>query len=149
MVDVIHFHTNLSEWQRRVGNKISPFALDESVVNGDSIMDRMTADQEVLRSEALNMQLKMARAKRRAKERLPGRNKDQTKARREHSVFAAAYGDAIKQKSQDRVTTATKMAMDLLDLSFSDKAIQIIRSTKDWVETLRNELRMIDVAFIT
>ena len=62
-VDVIHFHTNLSEWQRRVGNKISPFALDESVEDGDSIMERMTADQEVLRSEALNMQLKMARAK--------------------------------------------------------------------------------------
>ena len=34
------------------------------------------------------------------------------------------------------------MAMDLLDLSFSDRAIQIIRGTKDWVETLRNELCM-------
>ena len=112
------------------------------MASGDDIMNQMAKDQEVLRGEALSMQLKMARAKRRAKERLPGRNKEQTKARREHGIFAAAYGDAIKQKHQDRVTTATKMAMDLLDLPFSDKAIQIIRGTKDWVETLRNELRM-------
>ena len=34
------------------------------------------------------------------------------------------------------------MAMELLDLPFTDKAIQIIRGTKAWVETLRNELRM-------
>ena len=33
------------------------------------------------------------------------------------------------------------MAIDLLYLSFSDKAMQIIRGMKDWVETLRNELR--------
>ena len=42
----------------------------------------------------------------------------------------AAYGDAVRQKSNDRVTTATTTAMELLDLHFTDKAIQIIRGTK-------------------
>ena len=140
-VDVIHFHSNLSEWQRRVGDRISPFALEVPAADGDDLMQRLTEDQEVLRKEALNMQLKEAKSRRRAKERLPGRNKEQTKVRREHSIFAAAYGDAMRQKSHDGVTTATKMDMDLLDLSFSDKAMQIIRGMKDWVETLRNELR--------
>jgi len=139
---VIHFHSNLSEWQRRVGNKISLFTPDEAMVDGESLMERLVADQKVMREEALIMQLKEAKAWLGAKERLPGRSKEQTKARRDHSIFAAAYGDAIKQKSHDRVTTATTMAMDLLDLSFSDKAMQIIRGTKDWVKTLRNELRM-------
>ena len=64
------------------------------------------------------------------------------KVRRHHGIFAAAYGDAIRQKSNDRMTTATTMAMELLDLHFTDKAIQIIRGTKVWVEALRNKLRM-------
>ena len=130
------------EWQRRVGNKISPFTPDEELADSESLMKQLVIDQEVMKEEASTMQFKEAKARRRAKERLPGRSKEQNIVRRHHGIFAAAYGDAIKQKSHDRVTTATAMAMELLDLSFSDKAIQIIRRTKDWVETLRNEPQM-------
>ena len=100
-------------------------------------MKQLVADQEAIREEALTMQLKEAKARRRAKERLPGWSKEQTTVRRQHGIFAAAYGDAIKQTSHDRVTTATVMAMELLDLSFWDKAMQIIRGTKDWSPVMR------------
>ena len=100
------------------------------MADGESLMEQLVADQEVMKDEALALQFKEAKARRRAKERLPGRSKEQITVRRHHGIFAAAYGDAIRQKSNDRVTTATVMAMELLDLPFTDKAIQIIRGTE-------------------
>jgi len=35
------------------------------------------------------------------------------------------------------------MAMRILGLPFTDKAMQIIRGTKPWVEALRSELRVV------
>ena len=55
-------------------------------------------------------------------------------------ILAAVYSDVVRQKSKDRVTTATAMAIELPDLHFSERAI--IRGTKDWVEALRNELQV-------
>ena len=141
-IDVIHFHSNVLERQRRVANRISPFTPEEETADGEYLMKQLLTDQEMMKEEATALQFKEAKAMRRAKERLLGRSNDQTKVRRHHGVFAAAYRDAIRQKSNDRVTTATTMAIELLDLPFTNKAIQIIGGTKAWVETLRNELRM-------
>jgi len=46
--------------------------------NGDALIAMQRADQEVMKDEMLKLQLREAKARRRAKEREPGRNKDQT-----------------------------------------------------------------------
>ena len=53
--------------------------------NGDALIAMQRADQEVMKDEMLKLQLREAKARRRAKEREPGRNKDQTAVKHKHT----------------------------------------------------------------
>ena len=122
-IDVVHFHSNVLKWQKRVASRISPFAPEEELADGESLMKQLLIDQDTMKDEAIELQFKQAKARRRAKERLPDRSKEQTIVRRDHGILSAAYVDATRQKRNDRVTTATTMAMKILGLPFTDKAM--------------------------
>ena len=97
-VNVIHFHSNLLEWHKRVADRISPFTPGkEFAVDGEPLIKQLLADQEMMKEEALALQFKEAKVRQRAKERLPGCSKEQTKVRRHHGIFAAAYCNAVRQ----------------------------------------------------
>ena len=72
-IDVIHFHSNVLKWQRRVANRISPFTPEEESADGKSLMKQLLVDQEMMKEEAIALQFKEAKARRRAKECLLGR----------------------------------------------------------------------------
>jgi len=63
--------------------------------DGDALMAMQRADQEVMKDEVLKLELREAKARRRAKERQPERSTEQTAVRHKHSFFAAAYVDAV------------------------------------------------------
>jgi len=62
--------------------------------DGDARMVMQRADQEVMKDEVLKLQLREAKARRRAKERQPGRSKEQSAVR--HYFLAAAYATLMQ-----------------------------------------------------
>ena len=79
-------------------------------------MAMQRADQEVMKDEVLKLQLREAKARRRAKERQPGRSKEQTAVRHKHSFLAATYVDAVDHKDGERTTFATDRAFEHMGL---------------------------------
>ena len=90
----------------------------------------------------LRLQLTEAKGRRRAKERQPGRSKEQNAVRHMHSLFAAAYVDAVDHKDGERTTFATDWAFEHMGLrSMSDGARRVIRGMSRWAEALRSEIK--------
>jgi len=95
-----------------------------------------------MKDEVLKLQLREAKARRRAKERQPGRSKEQTAVRHKHSFLAAAYVDAVDHKDGERTTFATDRAVEHMGLrSMSDWARRVIRGMPRWAEALRSEIK--------
>jgi len=112
-----------------------PMAMHSSVV-----MQR--ADQEVMKDEVLKLQLREAKDRRRAKERQPGRSKEQTAIRHKHSFLAPAYVDAVDHKDGEWTTFATNRAFEHMGLrSMSDGARSVIRGMPRWAQALRSEIK--------
>jgi len=90
----------------------------------------------------LRLQLTEAKGRRRAKERQPGRSKEQNAVRHMHFLFAAAYVDAVDHKDGERTTFATDWAFEHMGLrSMSDGARRVIRGMSRWAEALRSEIK--------
>jgi len=66
--------------------------------DGDALLAMQRADQEVMKEEVLKLQLREAKARRRAKEHQPGRSKEQAAIRLNYFFLAAAYVDAVDHK---------------------------------------------------
>jgi len=110
--------------------------------DGDTLMAMQRADQEVMKDEVLKLQLKEAKARRRAKERQPGRSKEQNAVRHMHSLLAAAYVDAVDHTDGERTTFATDRAFEHMGLRcMSDGARRVIRGMSRWAEALRSEIK--------
>jgi len=137
--DAVFFQTHLRAWQEAVQDKMLP-ASEEN--DGDTLVEMQRADQEVMKDEVLKLQLREAKARRRAKERQPGRSKEQTAVRHEHSFLAAAYVDAVDHTDGERTTFATDRAFEHMGLrSMSDEARRVIRGMPRWAEALRSEIK--------
>ena len=96
--------------------------------DGDARMVMQRADQEVMKDEVLKLQLREAKARRRAKERQPGRSKEQSAVRHKHYFLAAAYVDAVDHADGERNTFATNRAFEHIGLrSMSQGAGRVIR----------------------
>jgi hypothetical protein len=105
-------------------------------------MAMQRADQEVMKDEVLKLQLREAKARRRAKEHQPGRSKEQNAVRHKHSLLAAAYVDAVDYKNGKRTTFATDRAFEHMGLrSMSDGARRVVRGMPRWAEDLRSEIK--------
>jgi len=110
--------------------------------DGDTLMAMQRADQEVMKDEVLKLQLKEAKARRRAKERQPGRSKKHNAVRHMYSLLAAAYVDAVYHKDGERTTFATDRAFEHMGLhSMSDGARRVVRGMSRWAEALRSEIK--------
>ena len=124
-INAVFFQNHLRAWQDAVQDKMLP-ASEEN--DGDTLMAMQQADQEVMKDEVLKLQLKEAKARRRAKERQPGRSKEQNAVRHKHSLLAAAYVNAVDHKDGERTTFATDRALKHMGLrSMSDGARRVIR----------------------
>jgi len=138
-IDAVFFQNHLRAWQDAVQDKMLP-ASEEN--DGDTHMAMQRADQEVMKDEVLELQLREAKARRRAKKRQPGHNKEQTAVRHKHSFLAAAYVDAVDHKDGERTTYATDRAFEHMGLrSMSDGARRVIRGIPRWAEALRSEIK--------
>jgi len=138
-IDADFFQNNLRAWQDAVQDKMLP-ASEEN--DGDTLMAMQQADREVMKDEVLKLQLREANARRRAKERQPGRSKEQTAVRHKHSFLAATYVDAVDHKDGERTTFATDRAFEHMGFrSMSDGAKRVIRGMPRWAEALRSEIK--------
>jgi len=138
-IHAVFFQNHIRAWQEAVQDKMLS-ASEET--NGETLMVMQRADQEVMKDEVLKLQLREAKARRRAKERQPGRSKEQTAVRHKHSLFAAAYVDAVDHKNGERTTFATDQAFEHMGLrSMSDGARRVIRGMPRWAEALRSEIK--------
>jgi len=110
--------------------------------DGDTLMAIQWADQEVMKDEVLKLQLREVKARRRAKERQPGRSKEQSAVRHKHSFLTAAYVDAVDHEDGERTTFATDQAFEHMGLrSMSDGARRVITGMPRWAEALRSEIK--------
>jgi len=135
----VFFHNHLRAWQDAVQDKMLP-ASEEN--DGDTLMAMQRADQEAMKDEILKLQLKEAKTRRRAKERQPGRSKEQNAVRHKHSLPATAYVDAVDHKDGERTTFATDRAFEHMGLrSMSNGARRVIRGMPRWAEALRSEIK--------
>jgi len=124
-INAVFFQNHLRAWQDAVQDKMLA-ASEEN--DRDTLRAMQRADQEVMKDEVLKLQLKEAKARRRAKERQPGRSKEQNAVRHKHSLLAAAYVDAVDHKDGERTTFATDRAFEHMGLrSMSDGARRVIR----------------------
>jgi len=124
-IDVVFFQNHIRAWQEAVQDKMLPASEEH---DGDTLLAIQRADQEVMNDEVLKLQLREAKARRRAKERQPGRSKEQTAVRHKHSFLAVAYVDAVDHKDGERTTFATDQAFEHMGLrSMSDGAKRVIR----------------------
>ena len=135
------FQTHIRAWQEAVQCRMLP-SYEET--NGDALMVMQRADQEVMEEEVLKLQLREAKAIRRAKVRQSGRSKEQTAVRQRHSFLAAAYVDAVDHKDGGlgRTTCATNQAFKHMGLrSMSDGARRVIEGMHRWAEALRSKIK--------
>jgi len=138
-IDAVFFQNHIQKWQEAIQEKMLP-ASDE--IEGEKLMEMQRADQETMKEEILRLQLREAKAKRRAKERQPGRSKEQTAVRRRHSYLAAAYVDAISHKDHEKTTFATNLTFKHMGLGLmSDEARKVIRGMANWASALRVEIK--------
>jgi len=138
-IDAVFFQNHLRAWQDAAQDKMLPASKEN---DGDTLMAMQRADQEVMKDEVLKLQLREAKARRRAKERQPGRSKEQTAVRHKYSFLAAAYVDAVDHKDGERTTVATDRAFEHMGLrSTSDGARRVIRGMPRWAEALRSEIK--------
>jgi len=133
-VDAVFFHNHIRAWQEAVQCRMLP---SSEKTDGDALMATQRADQEVMKDEVLKLQLREAKARRRAKQRQPGRSKEQTAVRQRHSFLAAAYVDAVDHKDGERTTCATNWAFEHMGLrSMTDGARRVVKGMPRWAEAL-------------
>ena len=138
-VDTLFFHNHIRAWQEAVQCRMLP---SSEKPNGDALMAMQRADQEVMKDEVLKLQIREAKARRRAKERQPSRSKGQTAVIHRHSFLAAAYVDAVDHKNGERTTCATDRPFKHMGLcSMADGARRVVRAMPSWVEALRSEIK--------
>ena len=75
----------------------------------------MREEQDIMRGEALKLQVRAETSRRRARERRPNRSKDQVRTRRLHATLAVAYSEALMATADSRVTVATRVGLKALD----------------------------------
>jgi len=95
-VDVVFFQRNLLKWHKNVQQRISPFANEGEEATGESLLNKMHEEQDIMRSESLKPQGRAETSKYslRACERRPDRSKEQVRIRRLHATLAVAYATA-------------------------------------------------------
>ena len=54
--DVVFFQRNLLQWHKNVQQRISPFSNDSEEATGESLLNRMREEQDIMRGEALKLQ---------------------------------------------------------------------------------------------
>ena len=85
-IDVVFFQLNLLQWHKNVQQRISPFASDGEEQTGESLLNKMRKEQDIMRCEALKLQGRAQTSRRRASERHPNRSKEQVRIRRLHAT---------------------------------------------------------------
>jgi len=83
----------------------------------------MREEQDIMRGEALKLQVRAETSRRRARERRPNRSKDQVWTRRLHATLAVAYSEALIATADSRVTVATRVGLKVLGLDYLPEAI--------------------------
>ena len=76
-VDVVFFQRNLLQWHKNVEQRISPFAIDNEEATGESLLNKMREEQNIMRGKALKLRGRAETSRRRARERRPNRSKEQ------------------------------------------------------------------------
>ena len=101
-------------------------------------MEKILIDQDTMTRTAFYVQIKEAKARMRAKERAPGRDKVQKWNLSRHATLQAAYHEATNNKDSDRISIAIKLAFRFLDLEpGNEENMKITRSSRAWAETLK------------
>jgi len=95
-----------------------------------------------MRGEALKLQGKAEASRRRARERLPDRSKEQVQVRRLHATLAVAYSEALQATKDSVVTAATKVGLKTLGLDHLPEALfKHIQVSPNWAYLLRAEIK--------
>jgi len=121
-VDVFFFQRNLLQWHKDVQQKISPFSSEGGEAAGDSLLQKMGEEQDIMRGEALNLPVRAETSRRRARKRHPNSSKEQVRTRRLHTTLAVAYSEALAATANFRVTVATRVGLKALGLDHLPEA---------------------------
>jgi len=122
-VDVVFFQRNLLQWHKNVQQRISPFSSEGGEATGELLLQQMREEQDIMRREALKLQVRAETSRRRARERRPNRSKEQVLIRRLHATLAEEYSEALTATADSRVTVATRVGLKALGLDHLLEAI--------------------------
>jgi len=122
-VDVVFFQRNLLQWHKNVQQRISPFSSEGGEATGELLLQQMREEQDIMRREALKLQVRAKTSRRRARERRPNRSKEQVLIRRLHATLAEEYSEALTATADSRVTVATRVGLKALGLDHLLEAI--------------------------
>jgi len=141
-VNIVFFQRNLLQWHKNVQQRISPFANDNEEATGESLLNKMREEQDIMRGEAFKLQGRAETSRRRARERRPNRSKKQVRIRRLHATLAVAYSEALIATADSRVAIATRVRLKALVLDHLQEIIlRHVQISPNWSYLLRAEIK--------
>ena len=148
-VDVVFFQRNLLQWHKNVQQRISPFSSEGGEATGETLLQKMREEQDIMRGEALKLQGRAETSRRRARERRPNRSKDQVRTRRLHATLAVAYSEALIATANSRVTVAARVGLKALGLDHLPEAIlRYVQISPNWAYLLRAEVKKVQAQLL-
>jgi len=142
-VDVVFFQKNLLRWHTNTLQRISPFIRKETeAASGETLLDNLMKKQDIMRQEALKLQEKSEKGRRRARERRPDRSKEQARVRRLHATLAVAYEESLRTSGEVKISEASRVGLKVLGLDhLSGVILRQIQVSRQWPYLLRLEIK--------
>jgi len=109
----------------------------------------MREEQDIVRGEALKLQVRAETSRHRARERRPNRSKDQVRTRRLHATLAVAYSEVLTATADSIVTVATRAGLKALGLDhLLEATLRYVHISPNWAYLLRAEVKKVQAQLL-
>jgi len=148
-VDVVLFQRNLLQWHKNIQRRISPVVNAGEEARGESPLNKVREEQDIMRGEALKLQGRAETSRHRARERRPNQSKEQVRIRCLHATLAVAYPEALIATTDSRVTVATRVGLKALGLDHLPEVIlRHVQISPNWAYLLRAEIKKVQAQLL-